>query len=218
MGSANQAVIPGRTTLLDAVNVCLSNVGEQAVNTLDDPQLAEVSMAERIVLEYHKEGQTRGWAWNSEEAATFAKDLASGTITVPANVISWSADRYQWAGRYQLRGQVVYDSELRTTLLTDVTSLDADVVVLLPWDQSPEPFNRWITIRSARVFAARLLTSDSLNSYTKQDEYDALVQLERLESAAQKPNILTDGPGLTPFRSYSPAFGSLGRRGAPFRG
>jgi hypothetical protein len=37
MGLANQGVTPGRTTLLEAVNICLQNIGEQPVNSLEDP-------------------------------------------------------------------------------------------------------------------------------------------------------------------------------------
>ena len=56
MGQLNQSAIPGRTTLLDAVNILLENIGEQPVNTLEDEQITDARIAERTLLEFHKEG------------------------------------------------------------------------------------------------------------------------------------------------------------------
>ena len=219
MGLANQGVTPGRTTLLEAVNICLQNIGEQPVNSLEDPQIVEASTAERTILEFHKEGQTRGWSWNSEQGYEFLKDAGTNQIVVPTNLVSFAPDAYRWAGRFQLRGQRVYDKEKRTYALgADVLSLEADVVWLLPWDECPEAFNRWITIRSARVFSDRVLSSDAIFKYTALDEQMALTELQRVEIEQAQPNSLTGGPGLRPFPTYSPGLGLLGRNGGYMRG
>ena len=219
MGLANQAITPARTTLLEAVNICLQNIGEQPVNSLENQQIVEASMAERTILEFHKEGQTRGWSWNTEQGYEFVKDTVTNKIVVPANVVSWATDPYQWAGRFQLRGQTVYDREKRTSVLgSDITTLQADVVWLLPWDECPEVFNRWITIRSARVFSDRVLSSDSIFKYTAMDEQAALVELQRVELEQTQANSLTGGPGLRPFPTYSPGLGLLGRNRGYLRG
>jgi hypothetical protein len=212
MGLANQALTPGRTTLLEAVNICLQNIGEQPVNSLENQQIVEATMAERTILEFHKEGQTRGWSWNTEPGYEFVKDSSTNQIVVPANVVSWATDPYEWDGRFQLRGQKVYDLEKRTyTLGADISSLKADVVWLLAWDECPEAFNRWVTIRSARVFSDRVLSSDAIFKYTALDEQSALVELQRVEIEQAQPNSLTGGPGLRPFPTYSPGLGLLGR-------
>lgn len=218
MGIANQAVTPGRTTLLDAVNVCLQNIGEQPVNSLETQQVAEAALAERTLLEFHKEGQTRGWSWNSESGYEFFTDQASGQMLVPTNLVSWSPDPYQWAGRFQLRGQRVYDLEKHSYQLSGINSLTADVVWLLPWDDSPEAYNRWTTIRAARVFSDRVLGSDSVFRFTAVDEQQALIELQRVEMEQAAPNSITGGPGIAPFPTFSPALGLLGRRGGLLRG
>lgn len=219
MSLASQGVTPGRTTLLEAVNVCLQNIGEQPVNNLESQQVVEASTALRTILEFHKEGQTRGWSWNTELGYEFLKDIGTNEISVPANVVSFATDAYRWAGRFQLRGQRVYDKEKRTYVLgVDVPSLEADVVWLLPWDESPEAFNRWVTIRSARVFSGRVLGDSSSFQYTALDEQAALVELQRVEIEQAQPNSLTGGPGLRPFPTYSPGMGLLGRNGGYLRG
>ena len=64
MGLANQGVTPGRTKLLEAVNTLLENIGEMPVDTLDNQQVQDARVAERTILEFHREGQLRGWSWN----------------------------------------------------------------------------------------------------------------------------------------------------------
>jgi hypothetical protein len=215
---SNQAVTPGRTTLLEAVNTLLAVIGEQPVNTLETQQIVEASMAERTLLEFHKEGQVNGWSWNSEQAYEFTKDN-NNEIVVPTNVVRWAADAYEWAGRFQLRGQRVYDREKRTySLGSDVTSLKADVVFLLSWDESPEAFNRWVTIRSARVFSGRVLGDSSSFRYTAVDEQAALTALQAVEMDQLQANSLTGGPGMRPFPTYSPGLGLLGRNRGYLRG
>jgi hypothetical protein len=193
-------------------------IGEQPVNTLETQQIVEASMAERTLLEFHKEGQVNGWSWNSEQAYEFTKDNNS-EIVVPTNVVRWAADAYEWAGRFQLRGQRVYDREKRTySLGSDVTSLKADVVFLLSWDESPEAFNRWVTIRSARVFSGRVLGDSSSFRYTAVDEQAALTALQAVEMDQLQANSLTGGPGMRPFPTYSPGLGLLGRNRGYLRG
>lgn len=206
----NQGITPGRTTLLEAVNVLLTNVGEQPVDSLNNQQIQDARIAEQTLLEFHKEGQTRGWVWNREVAYPFERDKTTHEVVVPTNVISFTVSPYQWDDRFQLRGQKVYDKWTRSYKIEEVvTPIQADVVWLLEWDESPEVFNRWTTIRAARVFANRVLGSDSVAQYTAFDEQQALTELMRVEMAQSKPNSLTDGPGLGPMPTYSPGLGLL---------
>lgn len=216
MPIANQAVTPGRTTLLEAVNTLLMVIGEQPVNSIDTQQIVEASMAERTLLEFHREGQSRGWHWNREEGYEFTRD-ARGEVPVPANLLRWVPDHYQFDGRYQLRGQRAYDRQEHTFKI-DVATIKADVVWLLSWDECPEVFNRWVTIRSARVFAGRVLGDNSSFQLTAMDEQAARVELERAEMEQEQPNSLTGGPGLRPFPTFSPGLGVLGRNRGYLRG
>ncbi len=213
MGTANQAVTPGRTTLLDAVNVLLENIGEQPVNTLGNQQIMDARIAERTLLEFHKDGQVKGWSWNSEFDYQFNRDSTTKQIKVPESVVRFAMNPYDYAGRFQLRGQVVYDRENRTTLLgDDIPHLHADVIFLLPWDETPEAYNRWVTIRSARVFSNRVLGSDALYKYTSEDEQAAKATLERMEQQVEQSNMLTDGRNYNPFPTFAPASGLATRR------
>lgn len=214
MGTANQAATPGRTTLVEAVNVMLQTIGEQPVSTLEGQQVSEASMAERTLLELHREGQVRGWSWNTSRARPFSVDT-SGQLTVPANIVSWVPDHYQFGGRFQLRGTRVYDTELHTFQIDwGAGPIHADVVELLSWDDCPEAYNRYSTARAARVFAGRVLGSDSDVRRAGLEEEAAHTELMRVEIRASAPNMLTGGPGSAgPFPTFSPLDGLRFRMG-----
>tara|TARA_R100000781_G_scaffold110636_1_gene76212 strand:- start:2077 stop:2739 length:663 start_codon:yes stop_codon:yes gene_type:complete len=213
MGIANQTVTPGRTSLLDAVNILLENIGEQPVNTLENQQIQDARFAERVLLEFHKEGQVKGWSWNSEHCYPFSKDSSTGEVSIPSNVVQFALDPYVYANRYVLRGQRLYDTTNRTYVMeSTVTKIEADVIWLMPWDETPEAYNRWTTIRSARVFSARVLGTDASFRYTAADERDAQTVLERMEQQQEQPNILTGGRNYLPFPTYAPPSGLTTRR------
>jgi hypothetical protein len=210
MGLANQGKTPGRTTLLEAVCVLLESIGEMPVDSLNNVQIQDARIAESIILEFHREGQIRGWSWNREESYPFSVDKTTKEIVVPANVVTFTVDPYQWDGRFVLRGQRVYDKWERTYKFPDTfTELHADVIWLLQWDETPEAFNRWTTMRAARVFAARVLGSDSAVKYTAYDEQAALTELMRVELDQSKPNSLTGGPTVRPFPTYEAGRGLM---------
>jgi len=199
-----QSATPGRTTLLEAVNTLLMNVGEMPVSSLEDQQIQDARMAQLTLLEFHKEGQTRGWSWNRESDYAFDRDVQTGEVDVSAQVLSWAVDPYRYNGRYQLRGTRVYDRKEQTFKIPDTDApIKADVIWLLSWDDSPEAYNRYTTIRAARVFASRMLGSDSLVQYTAIDEQAAMTELMRVEMEQSHPNSLTGGPFSGPMPTYS---------------
>ena len=210
MSLVAQSTAQGRTSLLDAVNICLENIGEQPVDTLDNEQIQDARVAQRTCLEVHKEGQTKGWSWNTEYAYPFTRDAQSGMIVVPEAIVGFSVNRYQYNGRFQLRGQKVYDLLKRTFLIDDqITELAADVIWLLAWDDVPEAYNRWVTVRAARIFSDRSLGSEALFKYTAKDEADAQAELERIELEQEQSNMLT---GAYAFPTYQPNTGLMNRR------
>jgi|TARA_R110002012_G_scaffold39094_7_gene108420 hypothetical protein len=207
MGVAEQKT-PGRTTLLAAVNTLLMNIGEQPVDSLEDEQIQDARIAQQTLLEFHKDGQTRGWSWNTEYQYPFDIDTVSGEIVVPESAMTWLVNPYKYNGRFVLRGNKVYDKLNRTFKIASTDApINADVIWLLSWDESPEAYNRWSTIRAARVFATRMLGSDSLANYTAIDEAAAKSELMQVELTQSQPNSLTGGPGMGPMPTYSPELG-----------
>ena len=210
MSTTPEAKVPGRSSLVDAVNVLLTNIGEQPINSLTNQKQQEARMALMTLEEFQKDGQARGWSWNTEVDYPFAVDPITKEVTVPPNCLAFQVNPYQWDNRFMVRGKRVYDRLNRTYqvgLDTTIKSIEATVIWMLSWDDSPEVFNRWTTIRSARVFSTRVLGSDSVTQFTAVDEQAALTELQRVEMMQANANALTGGPWSGPIPTYSPAFG-----------
>jgi hypothetical protein len=206
MGLSNQGLSPGRTTLLGAINVLLETIGEQPIDSNEKEQIQDARVAESCILELHREGQIRGWTWNREEDYPFSQDLSTGEVVVPATALSFTVNPYRWNGRFVVRGQRVYDKQERTYDIDPaLCPIYADVVWQLSWDDSPEAFNRWTTMRAARVFAARALGNDSVVRFSGYDEQQALAELMRVEYDQAQPNSLTGG--LHPIPTYRAGHG-----------
>ncbi len=190
------------TSKLKAVNILLSVIGEAPVNNLTPPLTGDASLAERVLDEISTEVQSSGWSWNTRIYDSIPLDanghstLADSTLAVRFNPLSYPSQRFV------LRGTKLYDKQkstydLRGSLVVAMTgtvsNLIAEVIEELDWDSIPETGRRYIMIRGARIFANRAVTSSSIESYTADDEQQALITLKRTEDLAQNHNFIS-GP------------------------
>ena len=190
------------TTKLQAVNTLLSIIGEAPLNQLTPPLTGDAALAERTLDEISTEVQGAGWSWNTMVYKQIPLDanghstLASNTLAVRFNPLSYPSQRFVLRGtklfdrvenKYDLRGS------LGVALTGGTSDLIAEIVEELDWDDIPETGRRYITIRAGRVFANRAVTSQSIESYTADDEENALQILKRTEDMAQNNNFIS-GP------------------------
>ena len=190
------------TTKLQAVNTLLSIIGEAPINSLTPPLTGDASLADRVIDEISTEVQGAGWSCNTMIYKQIPLDanghstLASNTLAVRFNPISYPSQRFVLRGT-KLFDRVTNDYDLRDSLgvaMTGGTSdLIAEIVEELAWDDIPETGKRYIMIRAGRIFANRAVTSNSIESYTYEDEANALQILKRTEDMAQNNNFIS-GP------------------------
>ena len=191
------------TSKLSAVNTLLAIIGEAPVNSLNPPLTGDASLADRVLDEISREVQGSGWSWNTMlydsiplDASTGQSQLPSNTLAVRFNPLSYPSQRFVLRG-LRLFDRVKNTYDLRTSLgvgMTGNTSdLVAEIVEELPWDSIPETGRRYIMIRAGRIFANRVVTSASIESYTAEDEEKALQTLKRTEDMAQNYNFIS-GP------------------------
>ena len=205
------APAPGRTTLLEAVNILLTTIGEQPVSILAPPsqQISEAVIAQQVLLERHKEGQARGWQWNTDHEYPLARDLSSGEVPIPPTAARVVIAQGRKADLI-VRGEKVWD-RVRFTYQIAQPQVLATVTWYLTWEESPEVYNRWATCSAARVFAARVLTDQEVVGLAGIDEQTAWAELQRQETLVGQPNLL-HGSGLA-FPTYDPSELGLQRRG-----
>jgi hypothetical protein len=156
------------TSELDAVNAILAVAGESPVNSLEVGGLASVDIARQILHETSREIQSQDWEFNSEYDYPLPL-TTDGNILLPPNVLKIDViNDYIHAYTPVMRGDRLYDKKNHTDIFPE--SLKFDIVFFLPFDHLPESLRKLITIRAARVFQRRYLSSDSLNSFTEEEE------------------------------------------------
>lgn len=143
---------------LDAVNLVLSAIGESAVNSIDDTANADVANIRRLLNNYNRRTQTRGWTFNTE-VATLTPDYYSKRINFLSDwlsVLSVGA-----ATVYRNRGGYVYDINTRSDIFE--SPIQVNLIALCPYSDMPEVFQQYIVAQTAKKFNMSFFGDDSLD-------------------------------------------------------
>ena len=181
------------TTELDAVNTMLFVVGESPVDTLDDNTCAESAEALSLLRRESRALQMKGWKFNTDECCVLAADN-DGEVKLPLNTLSVTftgSDKY---ASFTYRGGKVYDRRRQT--FTIGRAVMADVVVLLDFEDMPEPARRFVTIASARRLQDANLGDGSLHQFEAADEALAWAEFLGREMEDADYNINRDSPSV----------------------
>lgn len=186
------------TTELQAVNAILRAIGEAPVDTLDDQDLVDAYMAHDTLREVTREVLSMGWAINEVHEYELKPDN-DNEIPLPSTLLWLSAKGSQYGGQVVPRGKRLYNSVKGTYKFDGKVKVYA--VFMLDWDEIPEPFRRFITMRAARRFAQQVLGSNTVVEFAQADESNAMIECEQMDaemrnySAKESYNIwkMTDG-------------------------
>lgn len=170
-----------KSNRLAAVNIILSNIGQAPVTVLDSGNPL-VEMAELTLDEITRAVLAEGWEYNTERGYPFTPDT-SGFIVIPTNVLAIDAK----PGNGQqtvIRGGKLYDRVSHSYLFYGEQNLD--VTWLFEFDDLPEAYKNYITIRAANVFAGRSVGSKEAVQFGQREETVARATL--LEYDTQQGN------------------------------
>tara|TARA_R110000744_G_scaffold6845_10_gene23666 strand:- start:747 stop:1331 length:585 start_codon:yes stop_codon:yes gene_type:complete len=165
----------GLTTKLEAVNIMISVIGESPVNNLSSvgtPVPVTVVQAEATLEETSKAIQSEGWHFNTEYDYTLAPDAASKKITLPVNTLRIDLDPSTYTDVDPVqRGLKLYDRKKHTEEWQQ--SIKAVITFHLVFEELPEQFRHYITVKAARIYASRLLGSREIEGFALRDEIEA---------------------------------------------
>lgn len=183
----NEVLTP--TTELEAVNLMLAVVGESPISTLEDSGIIDAVMAQQILLHASRQTQLIGWHWNTEENYPLAATYPEGEIMIPVNTLKVDTAGVDQGLDLVQRGNRLYDRKNHTFIIGKTVRVR--ITLFLPFDHLPETARSFITIRAARIFQERMVGSDNLWSFNKQDEVRSWADLQAAEADTQNFNILT---------------------------
>ena len=165
---------PTKMTELEAVNVLLTTIGEAPVNTLTGNQVTDVTIARQVLNEVSREVQSQGWYFNTENGVTLTPDN-NKHILPPADTARIDSRDYNIV----IREDKLFD-------LDDLSyefggSIKVNIVYYQDFSVLPDAAKRYIAARAARIYADRLLNSETIHAMTLRDEQKALVDLRQFE-------------------------------------
>lgn len=174
-------------TKLEAVNICLSSMGEPVVNTLDGAAI-DAQMASDLIDETSRSVQGMGWHWNREQH-TLSPNV-SNEIVLPANTIRVDTVNESKSVNVVYRNGKLFDVENATFQFDK--QLKLEIYVVLPFEHIPFAAKQFVTARAARLLQVRLLGSETLNKFNTADEQRAWVALMQEEAETFDGNMLMD--------------------------
>ena len=166
-----------KLTKLAAVNVVLSNVGQAPVTTIDNDN-PMVVMAANVLDEVTNSVQSEGWTYNTERAYPFTPDT-SKKINIPKNILQIDSPRTSSLDVVIREGKL-YDKREHTYNFDD--KVEATVVWLVEFDDMPEAFKQYVTMRAANLYAGRAVGSSEAVKFGEREEAQARAAMLEYET------------------------------------
>lgn len=185
------------TTRLEAVNVMLSSIGEAPVNSLTSG-LEDAELAETILESVNRETQSKGWIFNTDLKIKLTRNPTDNHIELPNNYIRVDTRNTLRNSSKDIveRGRKLYDRIANSYVFTEDVTVDA--VILLDFSDIPESARRYITIRAARIFQDRVLSSPNIHGFQMQDEQQAYIELQDYQAETADFNIFDNYDTFAP--------------------
>ena len=170
---------------LAAVNIVLSNIGQAPVTVVDNDN-PMVVMASNAIDEVANSVQAEGWTFNTERAYPFTPQ-ADKRIRIPENVLQFDA-AYFSTSETVLRGGYLYDKRSHSFNFTEKVYLD--VVWLVDFDDMPDAFKQYVSMRAANLFAGRSVGSAEAVKFGEREEAQARAAMMEYETSQGDYNML----------------------------
>ena len=192
------------TTELECINIMLAAIGEAPINSLTGTLPVDARIAQSTLSEVNKSVQSEGWSFNTEIDVKLTRDNI-GHVHLSTNILRVDANIHQHPTIDPIqRGLKLYDRQNNKYEFDE--DLICTVVYFRNFDEIPEPARHYINIQAARKFVDRLVSDQSLRTYTQQDEQRARAILMETDLANGDHNILRGDPSLTSiFDTYNPS-------------
>ena len=192
-----------KLTKLAAVNIVLSNIGMAPVNAIDNDN-PMVLMASNTIDEVSLSVQSDGYTFNTEREYPFTPN-SSNQIIIPDNVLALDSP-YDQESNLIIRGGKLYDKRDHSFTFTE--QLKLNVLWLFDFDDMPEPFKKYVSLRSANLFAGRAVGSAEQVRFGEREEAMARAAMIEYETQQGDYNYLSPF-NLKNYNTYAPYQGTL---------
>ena len=172
------------------------SVGETPVNTLT-VQSPEVAIAQKTLRQVCREIQAEGWSYNTENQYPIDLDTNNQCI-IPNNVLQLDLNIFEHGKDYDIvrrsdNGVMkVYDKKNHTFTFENCSKLYFDIIWMLDFEDLPQAFKDYITIRASRIASNRMVNSQPSAKLLEADEAAARALAVEYEMKQADHNIFSD--------------------------
>jgi hypothetical protein len=191
---ADFQIVP--TTELEAINYILATIGESPVNSVND-EFVDAALARDLIRQVSRSTQVRGWSFNTEYNWTFTRDV-NDEVNLPANALKISIP---YERHLIIRGSKIYDNYNHTNALT--ANYIGELVLGLNFEDTPEVFRNFVTIRAGRLFQDRSIGDGALHRISSRDEMGAWANLLNYEAEVNQWNVTDQAPNVVQAKGYN---------------
>ena len=169
---------------LDAVNEILSSVGSSPVNSLEDDLNVDVLNAKRILSAVSTEVQSRGYRFNTLNNVYLTPDSDTGLVPFAHDYIRVFSSGYKLVNR----SDYFFDLETDTNEFPEGLTV-TELVKKLPFEELPVVFRKYITVKAARTFQVKYLTSADIDASLQYEEATAYADIVDYDLMSGEYNI-----------------------------
>ena len=193
----------GASTELDAVNSILMSVGESPVNTLN-VQSPEVVIAQKTLQQVCREILAEGWKFNTETQYPITLDTNKHCI-IPNNVLQMDLNRFRHPDAFDTIRKKdsgvskLYDLHDHTFEFTNTSDgkIYVDVIWMIDFDDIPQVFQDYITVRASRIASNRMVNNPQAAELISADEAQARAVALEYDTVQGDYNIFNNQEGRT---------------------
>lgn len=192
-----------KLTKLAAVNVVLSNVGQAPVTTIDNDN-PMVVMAANVLDEVTNSVQSEGWTYNTERDYPFTPDTTK-KINIPSNVLQIDTPPTSRLDVVIREGKL-YNKREHTYNFDE--QIKVDVIWLVQFDDMPEAFKQYVTMRAANLYAGRAVGSNEAVRFGEREEAQARAAMLEYETQQGDYSFLgtEDNLNIPSYRPFDAAY------------
>ena len=163
------------TSKLDAINIVLSSIGADPVNTIDEEIDVDVANAVRMLERTSRDIQRKGWDYNTY-ALTLSPLAFTNRIPWIPTIISFQAAD---GGSYAKRGDYFFAMTRQTPEFT--ADIQISAIMAVDFDDLPDCFRNYIAAKTALDFQAHYMGDSTIAgdlSLAVQEAYQDIVSYD----------------------------------------
>tara|TARA_R100000234_G_scaffold117516_2_gene96117 strand:- start:543 stop:1181 length:639 start_codon:yes stop_codon:yes gene_type:complete len=195
-------------TELSAVNAILGSIGQSPVSSIDYDN-PEIAFIYNILKESNQDVQNEGWVFNIEYHIKETVNSTDNKINISSNVIRIDMEDEWDRTRDFIRKKdsdgiwKLYDKVNHTFEYPDNDYFYLNKVTLLPFEEIPAPFQRYIIYKAAGRAAVQLVANPQLQQMLSIFETQARAACVEYE-CNQNDHTYFGWPDESAYQSYKP--------------